>query len=146
MQVELLGLVLDQVVQRDIEEGEPIERGSGSRLVGDSWFGGGEGSRLLLRCRYVEAVLQRLLLLRILLRRIEVGRLLVVSAEYVIEGHLLQGAALLVARVLRRLEFVVLPEDEELHLVLEGDHPAREGVQLVAGDKLAQLYNRYVGG
>jgi hypothetical protein len=105
VQGKLLGLVLDQVVQRNIEKGEAIERGSGSRLVGDSWFGGGDGRRLLLRCGYVEATIHRLGILL----SIEVARLLVVSTEYVISRHLLQRTPLLVAWILRSLEFVVLP-------------------------------------
>ena len=56
------------------------------------------------------------------------------------------GAPLLVAWVLGGLEFVVLPEAEKLDFVLEGDHAARESIQLVTGDKLGQLYNRYVSG
>ena len=58
----------------------------------------------------------------------------------------MECATLLVAGVLGSLEFVILPEGEKLHLVLEGDHTTGEGVQLVARDKLRQLYNRYVSG
>lgn len=79
VQAQLLRLVLDQIVQRNIEQGEPVELSRRSRLVGDSWFGGGHRRRLLLRCGYVEATIHRLILLSS-----EVARLLVVSTQYVI--------------------------------------------------------------
>lgn len=139
---QLLGLVLNKVVQRHIEEGEAVERGL--RLWGGlGCFRRSRNTRLLLRCSYVETIL----MLRILLTEVGGGLLLlVVSTEYVILGHRLQGPALLVTGVLRSLEFVVLPEREKLDLVLERDHTAGKSVQLVARDKLRQLYNRYVSG
>ena len=99
---QLLGLVLNKVVQRHVEEGEAVE--GGLRLGGGlGGFRRVSDGTLLLRCSYVETIL------------IVVNRL-VVSTEYVILG--LQRPALLVARVLRSFQFVVLPEREKLHLVL----------------------------
>ena len=124
---QLLGLVLNKVVQRHVEEGEAVE--GGLRLGGGlGGFRRVSDGTLLLRCSYVETIL------------VVVNRL-VVSTEYVILG--LESPALLVAGVLRSLEFVVLPEGEKLDLVLEGNHAAGKSVQLVSRDKLRQLYNRY---
>ena len=75
VQTQFLRLVLDQVVQRHIEKGESIEIGVGSRLSGGGGFGGGHGSRLLLRCSYVETIFDSLWILL----SIELLLLLVVS-------------------------------------------------------------------